>query len=184
MNDIPSRLLRVDRATVIIFSILFSPSILGAVVAFWQTHQILLGTFLCLAYGACVYTICSPTIELAQGRLVYRALFKHMDIDLETITNVCVSIHSCPKLEFYRCETSCFSFPFKPFAKAGIAATLEHICLSNPTIQFDLLCEDMRRGDFGSVTRATNTPLIHSLIFMGIMLVGMVIFRLLGRWFF
>ena len=150
-------LIRVDPATVIIFSILFSPALICGVMLLWKGTQIRDGILLCATYGAAVYWICSPTLELLPGKLIYRALFKKLSVDLEKVGSVEIVSAPAPTLELRETGSGNLltSFIVKPFSKAGVGAMLQHIRDASPSATFDKVSDDMSQGDFRSVTRQT-----------------------------
>jgi len=151
-----SQILRVDPTTVIIFAVIFSPVLIGGTITSWQGDKTWNGVVICIGYFVALYWVCSPTVELLPGKLIYRALFKRKDIVLATISRVAVSARPAPTLELHRKGGERpLAFIIKPFAKQGVVDILRHIRQSNPAIRFDKLSEDMSKADFGSVTRKT-----------------------------
>ena len=145
--------IRVGSATVIILSILFSPFLIGGVSLLWKGLHIMQGLALCAAYFALLYWLCSPAVELLPRRLAFRTLFRRKEIDLTTVSNVSITANRSPTLVLHRQAGEPFSFIVKPFSKADVVRILQHIGNANPSARFDAISSDMRRSDFGSVSR-------------------------------
>jgi hypothetical protein len=146
---------RVSKSTVIIFAIIFLPLLLWGTSLLWSTGQTEKGVLISIGYVFMVYWVCSPSIELIPGGIIYRALFRRREIDLSTVSEVSVSANPAPSLVFQTAKRGgdLFRFMIKPFSKAGLVAVLHHIRQSNPSIRFDKFAEDMSNADFRSVTR-------------------------------
>ena len=123
----------------------------------WKGTQLRDGFVLCGIYGLAVYWICSPSVELSPGRLVYKALMKKMSVDLSSVGSVVIASRPAPTLELREASNTppLISFIVKPFSKVGVAAILHHIQAERPIAQFDAVSTDMKAGDFASVTRQT-----------------------------
>ena len=156
MNSTSPRIIRVDPATVIIFSVLFSPALLMAVLLIWRGQQIPEALGLCVVYVVMVYWICSPSLELGQDQLTYHAFLTQKTIALSEVTGVKMSASPAPTIHLVRKQhgVSSFSFIIKPFSKLGVVALMHHLRSHCPGARFDEIANDLDRGDFGSVTRA------------------------------
>ncbi len=156
MEEGATKVLRVDAATVVIFSILFSPFLIGGVVSLWR-DQIRDGIILCGLYVALLYWMCGRTVELVPGRLVYRVFFARKEIDVSNVVGASVVARPAPTLELRHAGSNrdVPAFIVKPFTKAGVAAILRHIRESSPRVKLDRIAEDMSEGRFDSITRET-----------------------------
>ena len=148
---------KVAPATMIVFSILFSPALLVGLMVLWKGEQLPTGIMLCGLYGLVLYWICSPSVELLPGRLIYRALMKKMIVDLAAVRSVAIISRPAPNLVLsgFSDASPLGYFIVKPFSKAGVAAILHHIQTECPEAHFDDVSTDMKTGDFASVTRQT-----------------------------
>ena len=61
---------KIAPATLIIFSILFSPVLIAGLTLLWKGGQLRDGFLLCCLFGLAVYGICSPNVELLPGKLI------------------------------------------------------------------------------------------------------------------
>jgi len=149
-------LIRTDPATSIIFSILFCPALILGLNLIWKGAQVNEGLLLCGLYFSAHYYMCSPTIELTKGLLVYRAFMKRISIELPLVRDVAIVSKPAPHLELSISDQDPpFSFIIKPFSKAGVAETLQYIRSNAQWAKFDGVSTDLCRGDFASVTRQT-----------------------------
>ena len=157
MHSTPRHIIRVDPATVIIFSVLLSPALITGSFLLWRGQQIADGLGLCAAYVAFLYWICSPSVELAPNELIYRSLLQRKAIMLSDVTGVSISARPAPTLELKRGpgKGPRFSFIVKPFSKSGVVALLHHVRTFAPEASFDGIARDMSAGDFKTVTRET-----------------------------
>ena len=148
---------KIAPATLIIFSILFSPVLIAGLTLLWKGGQLRDGFLLCCLFGLAVYGICSPNVELLPGKLIYRALFKKKSVNLAQVRYVAIASRPAPTLELSGTSKNppLISFIVKPFSKVGVAAILHHIQTESPAAQFDAVSADMKAGDFESVTRQT-----------------------------
>ena len=176
------RIIRVAPATVVIFSTILSPVLLGGIMTLWQGQKLWNGSLVCIGYFFALYGICSPTVELLPGRLVYRALFIRREIELADVAKVQVSARPAPTLELHHRYGGRrpFTFIVKPFSKSGIADIFQHIRQSNPMVRFDRVSEDMSRADFTTVTRKTvsTESLLRLAFVIGAIGVGSAIIKL------
>jgi hypothetical protein len=125
---------RVSKSTVIIFAIIFLPLLLWGTSLLWSTGQTEKGVLIGIGYVFMVYWVCSPSIELIPGGIIYRALFRRREIDLSTVSEVSVSANPAPSLvQTAKRGGDLFRFTIKPFSKAGLVAVLHHIRQSNPS---------------------------------------------------
>lgn len=149
--------LRVAPATLIIFSILFSPVfILGIQLILQFPKQLQGGGFVCFLYICIMYLIGSATVYFKENELTYRVcFFLRRSIDLETVTKVKVAANPAPTLVLQSKHSKPFKFVIKPFSRAGVALIINHIKLHAPNAEFDKISTDLGRGDFSSVTRET-----------------------------
>jgi hypothetical protein len=157
MNADTPRLIRVAPATVIIFSVLFSPALLVAFSMIARSQPLPQTLALIAFYIAAVYWVSSPSIELDESRLVYRTLLKRQEIEFSEIEQVIMSANPAPTVTLTRKGNggSSLSFIVKPFSKPGVAAMFSHIREHNPKAQFDGISQDMSTGDFASITKET-----------------------------
>jgi hypothetical protein len=170
MDSTSPRIIRVDPATVIIFSVLFSPALFMSLMLIWRGQQIPDGIALFALYVVGVYWICSPSIELDQHKLTYRALLKRGTIMLSEVAAVKISANPAPTILFLRKKpaTDSFSFIIKPFSKAGVVALLHHLREGCPGARFDEIAIDLSNDDFDSITRATiSTRNLIRIVFSG-----------------
>ncbi|MBK1884725.1 hypothetical protein JIN85_20100, partial [Luteolibacter pohnpeiensis] len=152
-SDAP-RLIRAAPATVIIFSVLFSPALLLGVLLIVRGQQIREALGLVALYAVAVYWVCSPSIELAANRLIYRSLLKRAEIDLSQVSRVTMSANPAPTVTLTRKDGGTpLSFIVKPFSKLGIVAMFRHIRERSPDVQLDGISHDMSEGDFGTITK-------------------------------
>ena len=156
MNTETSRLIRVAPATVIIFSVLFSPILLTGVLLIFRGEQIRDALGLIACYVGAIYWVCSPTVELGEQRLIYRALFQRKAIEISEIGRVSMGVKPAPTVTMMRKGGgSPLSFIVKPFSKAGVVAMFRHIREKNPEVQMDGISQDMSAGDFESINKET-----------------------------
>ena len=150
------RLIRAAPATVIIFSVLFSPALLLGVLLIVRGQQIPEALGLVALYAGAVYWVCSPSVELAANRLVYRSLFKRAEIEISQVSRVTMSANPAPTVMLRRKDGGTpLSFIVKPFSKPGIVAMFRHIREYSADAQFDGISHDMGEGDFESITKET-----------------------------
>ena len=149
--------IRVAKSTVWVFSIIFLPLLIWGSSLVWNTPRVAEGTLCISGYVFLLYWICSRTIELASGRIVYKTIFKREDIDLYAVSRISSGADPAPFLSFKLTEKEKrpFTFRIKPFSRNGIVAILYHARRFNPSIRFDAVTEDMSKADFGSITRET-----------------------------
>jgi len=153
--DTTPRLIRVDPATVVIFSVLLSPALLVAGSLIWHGQQIPAALGLSMVYLGTVYGICSPVLELRPGQLTYHSLLGRRTIELSEVAEVKMSAKPAPTIHLVRKKRGSVSFAFiiKPFSKAGVVALLHHLRASCPDARFDDIANDLDTGDFRSITR-------------------------------
>jgi hypothetical protein len=156
VNDKPT-ILRVDVATIVIFSVLASPFMLMALLLFWRGKQITEASFLCAAYVGVLCWIASHGVELAPGRLIHRTLFTRKDIELSRVVAASIVARPAPTLELRRAGSReiVSAFIVKPFTRAGVAAILQHIRECSPGVKLDRIAEDMSEGRFDTIARET-----------------------------
>jgi hypothetical protein len=177
--------LHVDPATVAIFSVLFSPALLLAGLLAWQGQQLREAGLLAAAYLVGLYWMCGRTVELAPGRIVYRVLFRRMDIELSRVRAARVVARPAPTLELMQRDSADYESAFivKPFTKAGVTAILLHIRACCPDVELNRVALDMADGRFDSITRETiraRNVLRLALVLGGAMVVAAVTRFLLG----
>jgi hypothetical protein len=126
--------LRVAPATVLIFGLLFSPAMFVAGILVWRGEQVREAVALCALYAVMLYWACGRTVELAPGRLIYRALFTRRTIDLGSVEDVRIAARPAPVLELRRrgSRDHVPAFIVKPFSTTGVAAILRHVRGSSP----------------------------------------------------
>jgi hypothetical protein len=157
MNSETPRLIRVAPATVIIFSVLFSPALLLGALLIFRGQQIPEALGLVAFYAGAVYWVCSPSVELGDSRLIYRAPFKRAEIEISQVDRVVMSANPAPTVTLTR-KGGCgapLSFIVKPFSKPGVVAMFRHIREHSPEVRLDGISQDMSAGDFASITRET-----------------------------
>src|SRR5579871_5508811 len=183
MDPASPRIIRVAPATVIIFSVLLSPALFVGALLIWRGQQIPEALGLCAAYITFVYLICSPSVELAPNRLIYRSFLKRRAIALSEVVEVKAGAPLAPTLQLLRKggHGEPFSFIIKPFSKLGVVAMLHHIQTFCPEAQFDRITKDMSVGDFRSITRETisSQNLIRSALILGLSMITAAIVRVL-----
>jgi hypothetical protein len=157
MDATSSRIIRVAPATIIIFSVLFSPALFLASVLIWRGQQIPEALCLCAAYIAFVYLICSPSVELTTSQVTYRSFLNQRSIAFADIAAVSMTANPAPTIELMRKQPHgrTFSFIVKPFSKSGVVSLLNEIRANCPEARFDAVANDMSTGDFRSITRET-----------------------------
>lgn len=178
----PTTIIRVDKATVIIFSIIFLPLLFGGGAMVWQSEHVAQGIAFCTGYVFLVYWICAPSIELWPGHVGYRTLFRRSSIDLTTVSEVFTSANPSPTLVFQKEDGRVgLKFIIKPFSRQGLAALFRHIHQANPAIRLDAASEHMSRGDFRVVTRQamTTTNLLRIALTVGTTTLGASLIKLL-----
>ena len=143
-------------ATIVIFIVLYSPFWICGGLAIFK-HQNYSGGFSALALGLFfLFYICANTVCLKGKKLTYNMFFLFgRSIDLETVTKVKVAANPAPTLVLQSKHSKPFKFVIKPFSRAGVALTINHIKLHAPNAEFDKISTDLGRGDFTSVTRET-----------------------------
>ena len=140
-------------ATVVIFSIIFSPAwIFGTEAIFKHNYS---GGFGCLIGGLFFFLwICSATVYFEDGKLTYSMFFFiRRSVDLETVTKVKTVANPAPTLVLQQRHSKPFKFVIKPFSKAAVAVIMHHIKLHAPNAEVDRISADLEEGDFASVTR-------------------------------
>ena len=154
MNSRDNRIIRVSPATVIIFSVAFSPLLFVGLLCIFKTGQPWTAVFLCALYAAAIYAICSPTVFLTDTTLRYRNLLKSRSVDLSTVIKASVTARPAPTLELRSTSSrDPFTFIIKPFSKKGVTCIMQHIRAMSPRAHFDKISEDLSHADFASVTR-------------------------------
>lgn len=154
MNSDAPRQLRAAPATVIIFSVLFSPALLLGVLLIVRGQQIPEALGLVALYGGAVYWVCSPSVELGDNRLIYRSLFKRAEIEISQVYRVAMSANPAPTVTLIRKDGGTpLSFIVKPFSKTGIVAMFRHIREHSPEVQLDGISQDMSTEDFATITK-------------------------------
>ncbi|HTN54410.1 MAG TPA: hypothetical protein VML50_18525 [Anaeromyxobacter sp.] len=110
-----------------------------------------------MIYAGALYWVCGRTVELAPGRLVYRALLVRKDLDLSGVRAARVVAHPAPTLELLSRGSREYApaFIVKPFTRAGVAAILQHVLACSPEAKLDPVARDMSEGRFDSITRET-----------------------------
>lgn len=156
MSNSKIEVLRVDIATVRIFSLLFAPALVNGLLSIWRpasTRDLWLGVMFCVLYLAALYWMCGRTVELVPGRLVYRVFFVTKVIDVTDLVAAAVVARPAPTLELRRrgSRTAVPVFIVKPFTRAGVAAILEHIRESSPGVRLDGAAGGMGEGRFDSI---------------------------------
>jgi hypothetical protein len=176
---------RVDPATVVIFSVMLSPAVLVALQLFWHGRQLRDASLLCAAYVGVLWWISSHRVELAPGRLVHRTLFTRKDIDLSRVAAASIVSRPAPTLELRRAGSRELvgAFIVKPFSKRGVAAILEHVRESSPGVELERVAEAMRKGDLDLVTRETikAANVLRVVVVVVAALAAAAIFRMLMR---
>jgi hypothetical protein len=158
LSDEDSRqIIRAAPATIVIFSVLCSSVPLVALLLFWRGQQLPEAVLLCGIYVGVVSWICSPTVELRPGRLLYRTLFTRVEIDLADVVSASIAANPGPKLELRGPGKGQVlgAFGVKVFSREGVAAILGHVRESSPGVDLDTFAESMRQGRLDLVTRET-----------------------------
>jgi len=153
MHNTSVRQLHVGMATVLLFSVLFSPLLWVAIMAIGGQHQPVQAVFFLMAYFAGMYCVCSPSIELRPGHLLYRTFFYRLDIDLQTVTAVSVATHPGLMLKLRRESQPAIALSIKPFAQEDIVVLLGHIQRESSNATFDPLSQSLGRGFFESINQ-------------------------------
>ena len=175
-------IIRVDKATVIVFSIIFLPLLCGGGAMLWETAHIAQGIAACMGYVFLIYWVCSPSIELCPGHVGYRTLFRRSKIDLATVAKVFTKANPAPTLVFQNKDGHVgLKFIIKPFSRHAIVALFRHIRQANPTIRLDAASEHMSQADLSVVTRQaiTTTNLLRIALMVGTTTLGASLIRLL-----
>ena len=121
MNSRDNRIIRVSPATVIIFSVAFSPLLFVGLLCIFKTGQPWTAVFLCALYAAAIYAICSPTVFLTDTTLRYRNLLKSRSIDLSTVIGASVTVRPAATLELRSTSSRHpFTFIIKPSARKAL----------------------------------------------------------------
>lgn len=184
-HDQPGVVVRVDPATIIIFSVMMSPAVLVALQLFWHGRQLRDASLLCAGYLVFFWWVASHRVELAPGRLVHRTLFTRKEIDLSHVVAASIVARPAPTLELRRAGSreAVAAFIVKPFSRRGVAAILDHVRESCPGVKLDRVAEAMRKGDFELVTRETikATNVLRLVVLVVVVLEAGAILRMLMR---
>lgn len=184
MNPAPPHLIRVAPATVIIFGLIFSPALFLGGLLITRGQQIPEALGLIVFYLGFVYWICSPSIELGEDRLVYRALFKRNEVQISNVERIAMHANPAPTLTLTRKDGgSPLSFIVKPFSKSGIVAMIRHIREWSPEVQLDGISQDMSQGNFDSISKETLSTrnLIRIALGIGSFALGAAVVRAILR---
>lgn len=156
MNAKPTTL-RVDVATIVIFSILPLPALAMALQLLWRGQQIPEALSLCALYSALPCWMAGLRVELAPGKLVYRTLVGRKEFDLSRVVAASIVARPAPTLElrYAGSREPVSAFIVKPFTRAGVAALLQHIRACSPGAKLDRTAKDMSEGRFDTITRET-----------------------------
>lgn len=147
------QVVRVARATIVIFSILFGPFLAASIVLLWRSEQVRESLLFGAVYVAALYWMCGRSVELlppsrgvqAQGIRSRRRRLSlgRRPTGSDALFPVC------------RLERGVQSVRREAVLARGVAAILQHIRNSNPTAEFDPIAADMSAGDLESITRET-----------------------------
>lgn len=183
MESTSPRIIRAAPATVIIFSVLFSPALLLGGLLIWRGQQFPEAIGLCFIYILGVYAICSPAVELSHNQLIYRLPWKRRRIILSEVVGVSMSARPAPTLKLSKGngQEESLSFVLKPFTKGGVVTIFDHIRRYCPTARFDGISKDMSSGDFSSITQETisSRNLIRIVVIVGSSAVAAAIAQML-----
>lgn len=128
-----------DPATVVIFSILFSPALFLVGVLAAKRAQPVEATLVCGLYLVGVFFLGGRTVELRPGELVQTVLLVPRRTDLRRMGEARFTADPAPVLELWRAgaEERAFAMYLKAYSLAGVAALLAHLRACSPGIALD-----------------------------------------------
>ena len=140
------RVIRVARSTVIIFSALLSPALVGGLVLVCQPRHFLDGLFGLGVAAVILGAICLRSVELHPGRLVYRGPWPRREVDLTGVDAVRVDGGPPPRMHLYAAssERPLLAFAIKPFTREDLSAIVRHIEAARPAVELDERARHMR----------------------------------------